>query len=99
MPRLADGRAREAGTQGTEEGTGDFGREGELGRKLDEDRAEAITEAFDLRGEAVERRVCVDQPLGVGDLLRQLDCEAEAVRHGGGPARVGGGPMRAMEGR
>jgi hypothetical protein len=50
------------------------------------------------RGEAVEQFVDVAQRAS-WLIARQLDGEAEIVRHAGGPARVGAGLVRPVEGR
>ena len=71
----------------------------QAGRKLDQQGAERGTKVANLVEEALQRRPRIDEPAGVRDLARHLGREAEARRHGGGPALVCGRMVRTVEGR
>lgn len=98
MPRLARDPSGGARSKLAEEIVRDGLRELQLGRKLDEQRPKPVPQRMRLRQEQIHFIIAIDQLQLMGDLLWQLDREAEIKRHALSPALPGGQPMRPMEG-
>src|SRR5215218_938806 len=87
-PRLARHGTRVQSAERLEELLGMLGEESERRGKLDQQRTESCPQPSRLLQEHLEQDVRGYQGLIVRDRARQLDREAELLRHGGGPALV-----------
>ncbi len=100
VARLAGDQERGlTGPKRPEEGFGDGRVEGQLGRKLDQQRPQLGPQRLDLRQEPLQGTLGVHQPRIVGDRPRGLHREPEPVGRGLGPAPIGRGAMGSIEGR
>ena len=83
--------------EGGEELVGYAFVEGELGRELDEERAELFAEAVDLVEEGLQQCAGIDELGLMRDRLGNFYGELEIRWRGGGPALPGFKHVRTME--